>query len=281
MRKFLTLLALLVIIGCSENSEPTDESQEDNQADNSSGLPHKIGEPNDKVQPPDRAQWTAEDIYEQTEYEPYTGKFFKGLFAHNTFFMVEPGADVGSHESFPDEKVRVQLVERKRNLEKVEMVKEKVYQDGEKLAVQLPDQTGVLYTFSQEVLGEDDQVLDTDAVVYYVPPEEMNARMYVDKLKFSQDDTMEVHIEIWGPTILEFGTPYNLQQYTSNRWNDVLGDDKAFTSIGYTLQSDETRTQKIDLSRLELSPGKYRVIKSFDAQNTEVEAVLSVEFEIE
>ncbi|MGP4061115.1 immunoglobulin-like domain-containing protein [Halobacillus sp. H74] len=281
MKKSLGMLLLLVIIGCSDNSEPTDSPHEDDKAENSSGISYKIGEANDKVQPPDRDQWTAEDIYEQTEYEPYTGRFFKGLFAHNTFFMVEPGADVGSHESFPDEKVRVQLVERERNLEKVEVVKEKIYEDGEKLAVQIPSQTGALYTFSQEVLGKDDQVLDTDVVVYYVPPEEINARMYVDKLKFAQDDTMEVHIENWGPTILEFGTPYNLQQYTSNRWNDVLGDDKAFPSIGYTLQSEETHTQKIDLSRLELSSGKYRVIKSFDAQNTEVEAVLSVEFEIE
>jgi hypothetical protein len=171
-------------------------------------------------------------------------------------------------------------VVRNKDLGKVEVVQEEIYEDGEKLSVELPDKTGVLYTYSQEILGDDEQVLDTDVVIYYVPPEEMNARMYVDQPKFSKDDTLEVHVENWGPTILEFGKPYNLQKFTSNSWRDAIGD-MAFESIGYMLRPDKTYTQEIGLSRWALKAGKYRFIKSFDAQNTDLEATLGVEFEIE
>lgn len=89
-----------------------------------------------------------------------------------------------------------------KDLGKVDVVQEEIYEGGEKLSVELTDKTGVLYTYSQEILGDDEQVLDTDVVIYYVPPEEMNARMYVDQPKFSQEDTLEVHVENWGPVIL-------------------------------------------------------------------------------
>ncbi|WP_167360029.1 immunoglobulin-like domain-containing protein [Halobacillus dabanensis] len=89
-----------------------------------------------------------------------------------------------------------------------------------------------------------------------------------------------MHVDNWGPTILEFGKPFNLQKFTNNNWKDAIGD-MAFESIGYSLHPDKTYTQEIDLSRWDLEPGKYRIIKSFGAQNTDLEATLGVEFEIE
>ncbi|SFJ51622.1 hypothetical protein SAMN04487936_102474 [Halobacillus dabanensis] len=176
MKNILGLLLLSVMIGCSEG--PTAGS---------SSIPHQIGEPNDQSQLPDYRDWTAEEIYEQTEYEAFTGEFFKGLFTHNTLFMKKPGENVGSYEAFPDQTARVQLVERTEDLGKVELVEEKVLENGEKLSGELPEKTGVLYTYSQEILGDGEQVLDTDVVIYYVPKEEMNARMYVDHSSFSKN----------------------------------------------------------------------------------------------
>ena len=73
--------------------------------------------------------------------------------------MTERGETVGTNESLPNQRIRVQLVEINQDLEKIKMVEEKVLTDGEKLRVQLPQKTDVLYTYSQEVIGENDEVV--------------------------------------------------------------------------------------------------------------------------
>ena len=119
-------------------------------ADKLQGIPSQVGSPYDKPSIHDPRQWSAKGVYEKTEYPMPTGKAFKGVFSgSNIFNMGEPGEDVGSFESFPESKVRVQLIERMDNLEKIKTIEEKTYSKGEKLSMQLPDKTDVMYSYSQ------------------------------------------------------------------------------------------------------------------------------------
>ncbi|MGP4074724.1 immunoglobulin-like domain-containing protein [Halobacillus sp. K22] len=272
MKKVLFLFTLLLfLVGCSSL---------DPRASSSGSIPSQIGDSSSGSELPDFKEWTTEKINEQTGYEPYTNEFFKGIYLTTTFHMVEPGKTVGTHESFPNQKIRVQLVERKRDLEKIKMVEEKVLTDGEKLRVQLPQKTDVLYTYSQEAIGENDEVLDTDVAVFYVPPEEFNARMYTGKDVYQEDDSLEVNVENWGPTLLQFGKPYVLEKYHSGSWRNASGS-QAFEDIGYRLEPQNTFTQQIDLGSFSLSSGRYRVVKTFHAAHTEISVQLATEFEVE
>ncbi|MFC7321514.1 immunoglobulin-like domain-containing protein [Halobacillus campisalis] len=265
------IILLLLITGCSTMTE---------NGGASNNIPNQVGEPDAESGMTDYKDWTTEGISEKAGYEPYTNKFFEGIHLTTTYHRVDPGAKVGTNESFPNEKIRVQLVERGKDLEEIEVVKEEVFTKGEKLRVQLPEKEGAVYTYSQEVLSEDHEILDTDVAIYHVPPEELNARMYTEREVLGADDTLEIQVENWGPTHLNFGKPYSIEKYSSGAWENISGD-QSFEMIGYQLEPGKTHTQEIDLARLDVSSGTYRVIKTFEAANTELSTQLAVEFEIE
>ncbi|MGI8314140.1 immunoglobulin-like domain-containing protein [Halobacillus mangrovi] len=272
MKQMSILVVLLVLFaGCSSFTKSNSQTNE---------IPSQIGGPNSMMNIPDQHEWTTEEINKKTGYEPYTKKFFKGIYLTTTFHRVNPGENVGTNESFPDQKIRVQLIERNRDLEMIEIVKEKIFTNGEKLSVQLPEETDVLYTYSQEALGENNEVLDTDVSLFYVPPEEFNARMYTENDVLEPDDTMNVKIENWGPTQLTFGAPYTIEKYQNGSWKNVSGN-RAFEDIEYLAGPGENFTQEIKLESYNLDNGKYRVVKEFDASNTDIRKLLAVEFEIE
>ncbi|ARI77726.1 immunoglobulin-like domain-containing protein [Halobacillus mangrovi] len=267
----LLFILLMVTAGCSSFTKSDAQSNE---------IPSQIGSPNSEMSIPDQQDWTTEKINEKTGYGPYTKKFFKGIYLTTTLHMVKPGESVGTNESFPKQKVRVQLIKRNRDLEKIEMIKEKIYTNGEKLSVQLPEETGMFYTYSQEALGENNEVLDTDVALFYVPPEEFNARMYTENEVVEPDSTINVKIENWGPTQLSFGVLYRIEKYQEGSWENASGN-RAFEDIGYWVDPGKTFTQDIDLERYDLNKGKYRVVKELEAANTDITKPLAVEFEIE
>jgi hypothetical protein len=272
MKKFGgVLIMLLLTIGCSSFEKSNGEAD---------SLPSQVGAPGPEENISEPKKWTTEMINKETGYEPYTKRFFKGIYLSTSFHMVERGENVGTYESFPNQRIRVQLVERNQELDYINLVKEETYTNGEKLTVQLPEKTGVLYTYSQEALGENDEVLDTDVAVFYVPPKEFNARIYTGKEVYDASDTMKVHVENWGPTQLDFGKPYILEKRTFGTWKNVSGQ-QAFEDIGYRLEPQNTYTQEIDLEPFHLSSGQYRVVKEFEAVKAEITKQLAAKFEIQ
>ncbi|WP_394218294.1 immunoglobulin-like domain-containing protein [Halobacillus trueperi] len=268
------LMVLFLVAGCAPFTSSSGAGGE-----TSNDIPDHIGSPN-SMDVPDFKEWSTEEISEKSGYEPFTGEFFKGIYLTTTFFMAEPGESVGTFESFPNQKVRVQLVERNRNLKKVDMVKEEVFRNGEKLTVELPKKKGAIYTYSQEALSENDEVLDTDVSLFYVPREELNARMYVEEDSYGMDETIQVKVENWGPTQLTFGEGYSLEKQSMGGWRSI-NKYEAFEDIGYFLDPHETSVQDIDLEKQNVNPGTYRVVKTFDAAHTGITEQLAVEFNVE
>ncbi len=257
-----------MLVGCS--AESTGMSTQ--------SIPSEIGSPNKETVFSDERPWTSEDIYEKTEYEPFTGKYFKGLFINNPFFMVKPKEQVGSFETFPKHKVRVQLVERNRELEKLRVVKEELFTKGEKLTVQLPEETGVLYSYSQELLSDSEEVLDTDVVMYYVPPREMNAQVSIEE---QTADLLNFKVENWGPTWLSFGKDYFIQEKKQDGNWKTIPLALSGADIGYELPPGKVHMQQIHLENWNLGQGVYRVVKPIKAKNTDISVQLAAEFTVD
>ncbi|WP_349409837.1 immunoglobulin-like domain-containing protein [Pseudalkalibacillus sp. SCS-8] len=281
-------VVLLILAGCSSASgsgvssgggqdDASNEKSSDTQKLNTE---EQVGEQNDKPSINDPLQWTKEDIYEKTGYEPFTGKAFKGLFLHNTYFQADPGEEIGSYEAFPNQKVRVQLVERTMDLEKVKMIEEKILTNGEKLWVKLPEKSGVFYTYSQELLDENNNVLDTDVVVVHVPERELNAKMSIERAQYAPDDTLELTVENFGPTWISFGSGYTIEELKNGKWKEMRLD-LVVTSNLYNVRPDEAQTLEINLEYLKLGQGIYRLTKEIQANHTDITYDLSVEFKIE
>lgn len=269
-------MVLFLVVGCAAF---TSSSSGGAGGESSNDIPDHIGSPN-SMDVPNFKGWSTEKISEESGYEPFTGEFFKGIYLTTTFFMAEPGESVGTFESFPNQKVRVQLVERTRELEKVDMVKEEIFRNGEKLTVELPEKKGAIYTYSQEALSENDEVLDTDVSLFYVPREEFNARMYVEEDSYGVDETIQIKVENWGPTQLTFGKGYSLEKQSFGGWRSI-NKYEAFEDIGYFLDPHGTSIQEIDLEMQDVKPGTYRVVKTFDAAHTDITEQLAVEFNVE
>ncbi|MBH0229355.1 immunoglobulin-like domain-containing protein [Halobacillus yeomjeoni] len=258
---------IVIIIGCSSG----------NTKMVSQVIPGKIGSPNNELSFSDHRPWTSDEVYAKTEYEPFTGKYFKGLFINNPFFMAEPKEDVGSFEAFPEQKVRVQLVERNRELEKLRIVREEIFTEGEKLTVQLPEENGVLYSYSQEILGDEGEVLDTDVVMYYVPPRELNAQVSIEE---QTAEHLTLQVENWGPTWLFFGKDYFIQEYEDGNWKTITLT-RSVEDIGYELSPGEVLMQQIHLEDWDLDKGKYRVVQPLKAKDTDIKKQLAAGFTVD
>ncbi|RWZ60629.1 hypothetical protein EQV77_04860 [Halobacillus fulvus] len=264
MIKRIVWFMCIITVGCSAGSTTM----------SSQSIPSEIGAPNEKWSFTDHHPWEADEIYEKTEYDPFTGEYFKGLFINNPFFMAEPNEKVGSFESFPVQTVRVQLVERNLELDKVRVVKEEVFTEGEKLTFPLPEETDVLYSFSQEVLNDEGEVLDTDVVLYYVPPRELNGQVSIEE---QTAERLTLRIENWGPTWLFFGKEYFIQEKKNENWR-TISNSRAMEDIGYSLSPGEVHRQPIHLDSWYLGQGTYRVVKPLEAMNTDLSVELAAEF---
>lgn len=87
---------------------------------------------------------------------------------------------------------------------------------------------------------------------------------------------------------LSYGSPYSIQKRVEGTWYEIPFDmNTGFNSIGLSLQSGGTNTEEISINRLdyELTPGLYRVVKSFDPSegndyNPENYVKVAAEFEL-
>jgi hypothetical protein len=245
-------------------------------------IPSQIGEPQNIEDNVLLQSWSDDELYKKTGYAKPTGKGFGGLMvAQPGTGINKPGAEEGYYvEKIPEgRKVRLQLVERGPNLEKLKMVEEKLMLDGKGLTVKLPEKENVIYTLSAEMLNEEGNVIDSVVHVLYVPYQKMNAKLSLDKEVYEANDTMSLKLENWGPTSLFFGRPFFIERFENGTWKKV-DFDLFFTLEGLGLDEGRTFTQEINLDRMKLKPGKYRIVKEIEVTATNLKSELANEFQI-
>jgi hypothetical protein len=274
-----TLFLLLVTTACGN----TDNRAEDRN--------NKVGysislQSNDKIT----------DISEYAEYGTPTGKWFLDG-GGNIGFSISSGTRKPNTEvsvsllAHPvdevdlDRNVRFQLTKRDKDNKLIEVVEEeKVYIDSiatnkKYFSTILPDKESIHYMLSAEILGENGQVEDTLVTSIYVPNQVMNGELYLDKDQYTSNDTLTLKLDNNGPTNLSFGLPYKMEIYRKGKWEQV-SINIGFDSVGLIIEPGQKFQQNIPLNQLK-EPGLYRVLKDIDAEGTDLNSTLTVEFEIE
>ncbi|SDO14069.1 immunoglobulin-like domain-containing protein [Halobacillus aidingensis] len=254
----------------------------------SEAIPSQMGEPDSsKYMFTERFPYTEEEILEKTGYGSKTGEGFNSsnMIAPIADFQInQPGEEQGTYiEGIPEEHtVKVELIERTKELEKMAKVKEVTYKEGEKgLVATLPEKRDQLYSLSAEMMNGNGEVIDTYVGIVYVTPEpEVNAEVSIDKTSYSPTDTMDFRITNFGPSRLSYGARFIIQSYENEAWETVEGPE-AVVAMEYILLPKESTTHTVKLESYDLEKGKHQIIKRLGVSDTEVEEGLAAEFNIQ
>lgn len=295
----LLLCSFLLITGC----EKINGGVLDNEADWENGqgqLADQIGNPNNMskaVSPPPYHYFLDYiEVIDITEYHMPTSKWFihddEGKFGYGLPSGTMEAGAAYTIKLFPknnenvqmDKDVRIQLTTRDQTYKQSELIMEDmihldtINKEEEIYSNQLPEKKNVVYVLSVEILDQQHQVEDTMVSMIYVPTPEINAKLTTDKVVYEQsDEKVIIAIKNYGPTFLSIGEDYTVEKKVNDRWK-VVPLDIAFPDIGVLINIDDNFEQTIAINQL--TPGKYRVIKTFNADGLDLSATLAAEFSV-
>ncbi|MCA0758212.1 hypothetical protein KP806_24455 [Paenibacillus sp. N4] len=225
------------------------------------------------------------------DYGPRTGKWFEGdggfnLIASFSAGEQEAGSTVGAalNEVPKDRSVRFQLTSRDEAGKRKELIEEYTAAEGDPVygradfTAKLPTEANVNYLLSIEILTADGKVEDTFLTPLYVPYHELNVKLTVDAPAKGSGETL-LRLYNAGPASLFFGYGYSIYRLEKEGWTIVPDDERAVDAIGIQLDPGKTFEEKVFLPN-SLSPGKYRIAKSFDGYETDLSTRLAADFEI-
>lgn len=282
--------SLLLTVGCSKGDE-----QE--WPDGSGNIPDQLGSDTGIDSDTLLTDYFEDymDIIEQTEYDMPTSKWFthddEGIFLYSMpFGTMESGAPYEiilnpvQQEAKVGRKIRIQLTKRDNRFEKLEdIIDESVYlerieEDEEIFMGELPEEENVIYIVSMEVLNEQEEVEDTMVRVIYVPKQEINASISMDKETYTRSDReAKVDIENHGPTFLMTGRSYLIEKKVKQTWKEVPLD-LAFDDVGILINPTDVYVETIDISKLQA--GDYRIVKSLHADDLDLSKEIAKEFTV-
>lgn len=61
------------------------------------------------------------------------------------------------------------------------------------------------------MLDKNGTIIDAFVMIYYVPPQEINAKLSVDIDLYKTTDTIKLQLKNWGPTRVYHGSSYYFQ----------------------------------------------------------------------
>lgn len=135
------------------------------------------------------------------------------------------------------------------------------------------------HTGSLEKISEYDHLPDTFS------NEDTEFSVHSDKEKYVLPVTnMALIITNFGSNAVGFGEYRTLEKFQENTWYEIpYREQFAFGDIGLGLVSGDVTEQEMPLEYLkhELTPGKYRIVKTFRIDEKTEEIVLAAQFEIE
>lgn len=93
------------------------------------------------------------------------------------------------------------------------------------------------------------------------------------------DEEMHLEIQNTGTEPIEFGEDIFIEEYHNNTWCFDPNREYAFQMVLFQLMRQGKHTETVSFKALNLSKGKYRIIKEFTVDGNKV--TLGTEFEIE
>lgn len=186
-----------------------------------------------------------------------------------------------------DRNVRIRLTEWGNGVgEAVQLTEQIVHldsvsQEKKLFSMALPENENTAYLLTAEILGGSGEVEDTMGSRIYVPVPEINAAFKTSQDTYSFSDT-EATIILYnaGPTVLRLGTYYTIESKVDHTWRIVpFPGEMVFPDIGISLAPGDDYEQTVDIGGL--GKGQYRIVKSFNAEGTDLSADLAAEFIID
>ncbi|WP_248924052.1 immunoglobulin-like domain-containing protein [Paenibacillus hamazuiensis] len=230
-----------------------------------------------------------ENLDTKTGYGPKTGKWFtndKGghIDSSITGGYKKPGSNISAvlSDPIPDKNVRFRLTKLDKTYKPIAVLDEKINSkdavDRPGYSGRLPQDQDALYLLSVEILSASGEVEDTMLTVVYVPIQEINPVMSLDKRQYTNQETVTLKIRNNGPAVITLGHRYKVQKYNLNDWEDYpIGI--FFTMEGILLEPGKDYEQKVSIT--DWAPGKYRIIKEVSMWDIyDIKETLTAEFEV-
>lgn len=231
-------------------------------------------------------------LYDTEDYQSQTGKWFlingSGVFGYGITGGTKKAGDELFVSLIPHDSkgvqlkrdVRIQLKmfspeEEETVIDEVVYV-DTVYSDNPIYENTLPEEENVYYIVSAEIMDSQGKVEDTLLSMIYVPKEELNASLTIEKEVYdSNEKEAKLTLKNYGPSILFLGKHFTIEKKVGDTWR-IVPLDLAFEDIGLYVSLGKEFEQKVDISKL--NEGEYRVVKEIRVEGMELTKTLAAEF---
>ncbi|HHU63664.1 MAG TPA: hypothetical protein GXZ32_05590 [Clostridiales bacterium] len=105
----------------------------------------------------------------------------------------------------------------------------------------------------------------------------VQAELNINKEVYSKNETMQLTVINNADSNISLGRPYTIEEYKDGKWS-LCPLELMFTMELITLKPGEVFDQTVELN--DLKPGKYRISKEINFEESETSMTLSREFEI-
>ncbi|MEW9109953.1 MAG: immunoglobulin-like domain-containing protein [Cytobacillus gottheilii] len=139
--------------------------------------------------------------------------------------------------------------------------------------ITIPDEENVAYYIEQVAIGENDEIRKQEYHQIFVPYNEINARIDLDKTHYSPEEKMTVTLTNLGTIELNTGYGVILDKWNGESWEQFEFEQMA-PDIGILLRNGDTFSQDVELSQLE--KGTYRVIETL-TEDDRISASFTIE----
>ncbi len=252
----------------------------------------QIGGPNDKVYwPPyeqnvflndERSKALDDEVHTKTGIPRFSGSLLDkyGLYVNREGEELPNGHLLFGINRLPDGmKTRIILTELEPypSLKPIREISNDTFDQPHGMRVDFPDRLNTLYALNLELLNESGETVDWKVTVYAFEADEVNARMEADRDSYKPSDIIKIKITNWGPTSLQYGSWFAVQQWVSGEWKWLNGY-QAFTMEARGIGPGGEVEDGVHLQGLGLEPGRYRIVKTFGGGTKSV--ALAAPFEV-
>ena len=153
------------------------------------------------------------------------------------------------------------------------IIEEKVNRNDPDFIVEIPEEENVTYYLEQIALNTKNEILKQEFHRLFVPYNEVNAKIDIDKTMYSSGDTMKVTLKNLGT--VELGTGYGgyFEKWDGERWNPY-DFEQIVAAIEIRLRTGQSFSKDVVLKGF--NTGTYRVFEKLPGDHK-----ISVAFKIE
>ncbi|GIN62451.1 hypothetical protein J27TS8_24440 [Robertmurraya siralis] len=153
------------------------------------------------------------------------------------------------------------------------ILEETVHRDDPLFTIQIPDDENVAYYIEQIAINKDNEVRKQEYHRLFVPYDELNAKIDLDKSIYSQGDTMIVTLKNLGTVEISTGYGIILEKWNGEGW-EPYNFGQMVPAIAIIVRKNESFSQDVKLDELE--KGTYRVIEEL-GENEKISVSFTME----